>query len=83
MYDLIIGILLVRIFSSMLQEGEINLEKSAITLKYAMDAERIYSFTEIYDLRYILRISYTNSVILKCQLFASITLQCKSSSKTK
>ena len=41
-YDLFIGIQLVRIFSSMLQQGEVNLEKSAITLKYAMDAERIY-----------------------------------------
>ena len=40
-HDLFIGIHLVRIFSSMLQEGEVNLEKSAITLKYAMDAERI------------------------------------------
>ena len=40
-YDLFISIQLVRIFSSMLQEGEVNLEKPAITLNYAMDAERI------------------------------------------
>ena len=43
-YGLFIGIQLVRIFSSMLQKGEVNLEKSAITLKYAMDAERIYGY---------------------------------------
>ena len=43
-YDLFIGIQLVRIFSSMLQQGEVNLEKSAITLKYAMDAKRICKF---------------------------------------
>ena len=44
-YGLFIGIQLVRIFSSMLQKGEVNLEKSAITLKYAMDAERIFSMS--------------------------------------
>ena len=45
-YGLFIGIQLVRIFSSMLQKGEVNLEKSAITLKYAMDAERICKFSK-------------------------------------
>ena len=40
-HDLFISIQLVRIFSSMLQGGEVNLEKSVITVKYAMDAERI------------------------------------------
>ena len=38
---LFISIPLVRIFSFVLQQGEVNLEKSTITLKYAMDAERI------------------------------------------
>ena len=45
-HDLCIIILLVRIFSSMLQEGEVNLEKSVITLKYAMDAERVCAFSK-------------------------------------
>ena len=45
-YGLFIGIQLVRIFSSMLQKGEVNLEKSAITLKYTMDAERICTFSK-------------------------------------
>ena len=39
-HDLFI-IIQVRIFSSMLQQGEVNLEKLAMSLKYAMDAERI------------------------------------------
>ena len=45
MHDQFISIQLVRIFSSMLEQGEVNLEKSAITLKYAMEAERISSET--------------------------------------
>ena len=32
----------------MFQEGEVKLEKSAITLKYAMDAERIYPLIIVY-----------------------------------
>ena len=47
MRDLSIGIQLVRIVSSVLQQGEVNLEKSAITLKYAMDAERILPCPDI------------------------------------
>ena len=39
--DLFISIQFVRIFSSVLQQGEGNLEKSANTLKYAMGAEKI------------------------------------------
>ena len=41
-HDLFISIQLVRNFSAMLQEGNVKFEKSAITLKYAMDSERIY-----------------------------------------
>ena len=33
-HDVFISIQLVQIFSSMLQEGEVKLEKSAIALKY-------------------------------------------------
>ena len=39
---MLISIQLVRIFSFMLQEGEVKLEKLAITPKYATDAKRIY-----------------------------------------
>ena len=46
MHDLFISIQLVRIFSSMVQEGEVKLEKSAITLKHAMDAERLCKFSK-------------------------------------
>ena len=38
---LFISIQLVRIFSSILQEEEVKPKNSAITLKYAIDAERI------------------------------------------
>ena len=41
-HDRFISIQFVRFCSSMLHEGEVKLIKSAITLKYAMDAERIY-----------------------------------------
>ena len=41
-YGVFLNIKLVRIFSSGAYLGEIELEKSAITLKYATDAERIY-----------------------------------------
>ena len=47
MHDLFISIQLVRIFSSVPQQGEENLEKSVITLKYAMDAERISNETSL------------------------------------
>ena len=40
-YGVFLNIKLVRIFSSGAYLGEIELEKSAITLKYATDAERI------------------------------------------
>ena len=39
--DLFISVQVVQIFSSVLQKGEVKLEKSAITLKYAIDAEKI------------------------------------------
>ena len=45
-HDLFISIQLVRIFCSMLQQEEVNLEKLAITLKYAMDAQRICEFSK-------------------------------------
>ena len=41
-YDLFISIQLIQSFSSMLQERKDKLEKSAIKLKYDMNAERIY-----------------------------------------
>ena len=40
-HDLFISIQLARMFYSMLQEGEVKLEKSAFTLKYVIDAVRI------------------------------------------
>ena len=40
-YEVFLNIKLVRIFSSGAYLGEIELEKSVITLKYATDAERI------------------------------------------
>ena len=40
-YEVYLNIKLVRIFSSRVYLGEVELEKSAITLKYATDAERI------------------------------------------
>ena len=40
-HDLLISIQLFRIFSSMLHKEGDKFEKSAITLKYAMDADRI------------------------------------------
>ena len=45
-HDQLICIQLVRIFSSIVQEGEVKLEKWAITLRYAMDAERICKFSK-------------------------------------
>ena len=41
-YEVYLNIKLVRIFSSGAYLGEVELEKSTITLKYATDAERIY-----------------------------------------
>ena len=40
-YEVFLNIKKVRIFSSGAYLGEVELEKSAITLKYATDAERI------------------------------------------
>ena len=47
-HDLFISIQLVRIFSSMYMyhEREVKLDKSAIRLKYSMDAERICKFSK-------------------------------------
>ena len=41
-YEVYLNIKLVRIFSSGAHLGEVETEKSTITLKYATDAERIY-----------------------------------------
>ena len=41
---------LVRVFSSMLQEGKVKLVKSAITLKYAIDDEKIYAYLLVFNL---------------------------------
>ena len=40
-YELYLNIKLVRIFSSGAYLGEVEIEKSPITLKYATDAERL------------------------------------------
>ena len=40
-YEVYLNIKLVRIFSSEVHLGEVETEKSTITLKYATDAERI------------------------------------------
>ena len=45
---------IVRIFSSMLQKWEIKLENSAITLKYAMDAERICHISVLHSYFFLL-----------------------------
>ena len=42
-YEVYLNIKLVRIFSSGAHLGEVETEKSTITLKYATDAERIYN----------------------------------------
>ena len=42
-YEVYLNIKLVRIFSSWAYLGEVEIEKSTITLKYATDAERIYT----------------------------------------
>ena len=41
-YELSLNIKLVRIFSSGTYSGDVEIEKSPITLNYAMGAERIY-----------------------------------------
>ena len=41
-YEVYLNIKLVRIFSSGAHLGEVETEKSTITLKYATDAERIF-----------------------------------------
>ena len=45
-YEVFLNIKLVRIFSSGAYLGEVELEKSAITLKYATDAETICKFSK-------------------------------------
>ena len=45
-YEVYLNIKLVRIFSSGAYLGEVELEKSTITLKYATDAERICKFSK-------------------------------------
>ena len=45
-HGLFISIQIVRIFSPMLKEGEVKLEKSAITIKYVMGAEKIRKFSK-------------------------------------
>ena len=47
-YEVYLNIKLVRIFSSGAYLGEVELEKSTITLKYATDAERICKFSKYY-----------------------------------
>ena len=45
-YEVYLNIQLVRIFSSGAHLGEVETEKSTITLKYATDAERICKFSK-------------------------------------
>ena len=76
-----LNIKLVRIFSSGAYLGEVEIEKSTITLKYATDAERIYhgrslSFGEFLQIRLLDRQTECITVALKCMgrsvVFASI-----------